>query len=358
MRVLHCVPSMTGGGAERQLAYLAAGLVAAGDEVHVALEHGGANLERLRGSGASVHALEGLGHHDPRLLFRLRGLVRELRPQVVQTWITQMDVLGGLVALASGLPWVVAEQNSALHYPPTWKNRLRRLVGKRASAVVANSATGSRYWEELGGRARRYVVPNGLPLAEIAEARASDGAALGLQPRERLVLFAGRFVEQKNLPGLLRALPAVAALPDVRVVLCGEGPEREALQALASALGLDGRVALAGYQPDVWGLMKRASAFVSVSRHEGQPNTVQEAMACGCPLVVSDIPEHREILDAASALLVPPGSPERIAEALCAVLADRAAAEARARAASERVAGRSIPAMAAAYRAVYRDVCA
>jgi glycosyltransferase involved in cell wall biosynthesis len=356
MRLLHCVPTLGGGGAERQLAYLACHLAANGWEVHIALLRGGHNLGRVESGGVIVHTLSGLGHHDPRLLWRLRKIVRRTRPQVIHTWITQMDVLAGSVALAAGVPWVIAEQNSAPHYPPTWKNRLRLALGRRASAVISNSGHSDQYWAAVNGRARRYVVPNGLPLAEIEAAPGFDDAQLGLAPTDRVVLLAGRFSPEKNVAGLVRALPAVALRPDVRVVLCGEGPERALVEGLVQELGLAGRVILAGYRADIWALMKRAEVFVSLSWREGQPNAVQEAMASGCPLVVSDIPGHREILDETSALLVPPDSPEAIAQALEATLDDPVSARERAVRARAQVAVLSIPALAARYEAVYRDV--
>ena len=102
--------------------------------------------------------------------------------------------------------------------------------------------------------------------------------------------------------------------------------------------------------------MKRAQAFVSLSWREGQPNAVQEAMASGCPLVLSDIPGHREIADEGCALLVPPDSPEAVARALRAVLDDPGAARERAVRARARVQALSIPTLASRYEAVYRDV--
>ena len=82
-------------------------------------------------------------------------------------------------------------------------------------------------------------------------------------------------------------------------ILCGEGPQRSELEVMRHKLGLDADVHFTGHLPaaSVWALMKKASVFVSLSAYEGCPNTVMEAMACGCPLVLSDIPAHREILD-------------------------------------------------------------
>src|SRR5438132_4429261 len=117
---------------------------------------------------------------------------------------------------------------------------------------------------------------------------------------------------------------------------------------------MDDRVQLPGYIPDIWRWMKRASMLVSVGFFEGRPNAVLEAMACGCPLVVSDIPAHREFLDENSALLVKPHEPVAMAEALRDVLAYPQDAARRAQVAQGEVARWSTPVIACQYARVYR----
>jgi glycosyltransferase involved in cell wall biosynthesis len=102
--------------------------------------------------------------------------------------------------------------------------------------------------------------------------------------------------------------------------------------------------------------MKRVDALVSLSKFEGCPNVVLEAMACGCPLVVSNIPAHREILDEQSALFANPHSPIEAAAALKATLSFREAAQSRALAARERAAGRPIEATVRLYEQLYLNL--
>ena len=315
MRLLHLIPTAGGGGAERQLGILAAAQVRRGHEVHVALLEGGANLERYLQAVARVHRRGAWGIHAPAQVLRLARLVRRLRPALVQSWLPRMDVVGGAAARLARVPWVLGERASALAYPPSAQSRLRRALARGADAVVANSAHGAAYWREARGPRTVAVVRNALDL------RAIDAAPAAPRGGERpVVLFAGRLVRQKNVLALAEAARAVAAATPLRLVVCGEGPERQRL--VATLAGAPGLVAeLHGYRADLWSLMKGADVLATPSRFEGTPNVVLEAMACGCPVVASDIPEHREVLDEGCAWLAPTGRDGAYAAALADALA-------------------------------------
>jgi glycosyltransferase involved in cell wall biosynthesis len=312
---------MAGGGAERQLTLLASELVACGVEVHVALLAGGPNEARLLASGAVVHRISSTGNHDPAIAFRLRSLARQLRTDIVQTWLPQMDVFGGVAARLAAVPWILSERVSAAAYEARWKDRvLRRRIGARADGIIANSERGLDYWRPIVGyRTHLEVIPNIVP-SEDLRAAACVPPSLDLAPGVPMVLAAGRLVEQKNLSVLLAALRLVFARTSAVAFICGDGPVRPALELEAAAHGLTPRLRFLGYRNDLWSLMGRAQAFVSPSLFEGQPNTVLEAMACGCPLVLSDIREHREIADDSTATFVPPCDADALASAVIRVL--------------------------------------
>ena len=357
MRVLNCIPTLESGGAERQVCYLARALSSRGVDVHVALLRGGANWDRARDSGASVHVLPHRGHHDPALLLALLRLMGRLRPDVVQTWLPQMDVLAGVAAVLRGVPLVLSERSSAPAYRPTWKNRLRRRLGARAAGIVANSEGGARYWEGIAPAVRITVIRNVVPVEEIRGTAPAGRAALGLDEGAELVLYVGRYSYEKNMPTLLEALGrVVAARPRAVALLHGDGPEKDAVAALAALAGTGGRIRVGDLAPDAWALMRAAQVFVSVSDFEGSPNAVLEAAGSGCPLVLSDIPSHRELFDEGSAWLVPPRSAEAIAAAVEAVLSDPGRARRMAEAAARVVMGATDAAISDQYLRVYSQV--
>jgi glycosyltransferase involved in cell wall biosynthesis len=347
MRVLHLIPSLEGGGAERQIAYLARGLADRGGDVHVGILRGGPNLERLHRAGATVHWIRSGGNYDPFLLPRTVRLIRCVNPDVVQTWLTQMDVVGGAAALIARKPWIVSERSSGAHYPRDARHALRRWIGRHADAVIANSKGGLDFWTQSD--AAKFVVPNALPLEEIAAA-----------PREELdagtakvILFAGRLGEEKNPLTLIDALAEVMRGRDAIALLAGVGPLEGAVRARMEERGITDRVRILGFTDRLWGLMKRADVVVSVSLFEGHPNVVLEAAAAECPLVISDIAAHRAVLAEEAAAFVPPSDAHAIAAAIGKVLDDPAAARARACRARDTVASFSIFSAAENYLRVY-----
>jgi glycosyltransferase involved in cell wall biosynthesis len=110
----------------------------------------------------------------------------------------------------------------------------------------------------------------------------------------------------------------LADLPDLRLVLVGDGPLRQALGRLSQDLGISDRVVFAGKRDHaevaLW--MNAADVFCLPSLREGHPNVVMEALACGTPVVASDVGAVSEILSSETGLLVPPANAQRLAEAL------------------------------------------
>ena len=347
------------GGAERQLCLLAAAQRRHGMDVHVALIHGGPHLQRLVDTGATVHRIGAGSNHDPRIGIRILALILRLQPAVVQTWLPQMDVFGGLAARVAGRPWVLSERSMATAYEDRWKDRvLRAGLGRWADAIVANSPGGREYWvSRAGARTRLAIVPNALALDDIhnAPAVALPG---GAGEKEPFLLFAGRLSPEKNLPCLLEALALVAREHPVRTLLCGDGPARGEVEALLARLGLAGQVTVSGPRTDLWGVMKAATALVSPSLFEGQPNVVLEAAAAGCPLVLSDIRGHRDVADEGSAMFFRPDSPAELAAALLATLRDPAATAQRVAQARVVANGYTVERAVMGYQVIYDQLLA
>jgi len=358
-RVLHLIPTLDLGGAERQLRYLCPALPAEGYEPHVAHLLGGPNLPPLQAAGVATHAL-GTSHRDPRLVLRFARLVRRLQPAVIQTWLSAMDLVGGLVARGLRVPWVASERSLPGAYAGSRVAALRNAWLLHASAIVSNSPQADAWWaERLSPRVLHRMIPNGLPLAELDGVEpATDVALGGIGVARPLVLFVGRIDDGKNVENLLRVLARVVVEAPADAMLCGGGPRLEWLRERIHEEGLGARIHARGYVAEVPALMKRAAAFVSLSRYEGMPNAVMEAAALGCPIVLSDIAAHRAVLDDASARFVPTEDVAAASAALLETLRQPEAARRRAEAARVCAEAWSVSAGARAYAALYRELTA
>jgi len=358
LSVLHCIPSFTGGGAERQLSLVAPALANAGVEVHVAFCGLGPNYARLERSDVQLHFIASNNNHDPALAWKMFQLVRRLKPDIVQTWLLQMDILGGAAALLNRVPLIVSERSSAAAHAPSWKTRLRMQIGRRAACIVANSGGGVDYWRahmpiDKLKIARNCVSPDDHPAAESVTAAA---AQLAGRP---LVLFAGRFSSEKNISGLVEALILVARQrPDAAIMMFGEGPQRESAERRIGSERLSQHIIVNGFSLQLAAWMAHAATCVSVSHFEGHPNVVMEAAAARCPLVLSDIAAHRELFDESTALLVPTDSPRRIAEAVLETLHNPVPARERAVRAQAVIAQFDPQTLAETYKSIYVGVTA
>jgi glycosyltransferase involved in cell wall biosynthesis len=209
---------------------------------------------------------------------------------------------------------------------------------------------------DLFPRAISRVVLNGVDVAALSAGaldRWDARAALALEPGVAVVGCAARFDEVKRLDVLLQAAAAMRT-PGLVIAIVGAGAEDRRLRALASSLGLDGRVKFAGEIPGAARFFRAFDVYAAPSRKEGMPLAVLEAMALGVPVIASDIPAHREVLGDACQGLVE-GTVEAFASALERLLDDSTTmrawgAQNRTRARSEFNAAEMVNAMDAVYR--------
>lgn len=353
--VLHVIPTLEGGGAERQLGMLVNEQVRRGYDVHVAVRRPGVHMSAIQGCGGHIHELGDIRSTNPRLLFAIKRTIAKVKPDILQTWLPQMDIVGGLAALSSRIPWIVSERTSGNYYKEVpVVGRLRLWLGQFASAVVANSDGGEKYWRAAAhGKLTLATVRNALEIDRIRSAIVPDPPGSRQGP---LLLVVGRFSREKALEIVIRALGDCAPRTAFNVLVIGEGSERPTLEREIRLASLAGRVKILAYQPDWWRWLKVADGLISMSRYEGNPNVVLEAMAGHCPVILSDIAAHREIADASSTLFVPVDDVQALSAATVELINDKSAARRRAERAFGRVESMTVTAMADAYEVVYRKV--
>jgi len=260
-----------------------------------------------------------------------------------------------LVQPASSGPYGEVEELARTRGAPI----LRRWILQNPQ-FAAISADIEREWLALGVPPTRLVrMASGVDAGHFRPAPAAPEVESALPPRPR-VAFTGRLHPQKNLDLLLDAWPAVAARTPAHLVLIGEGPERERLNARARDLGVADRVHFAGAVADPADWLRAADVFALPSVAEGMSNSLLEAMATALPCLASAIGGNTDLLEAGPAgLLVPPGDPAAWSAALLRVLGDPDFARTLGQAARRRIEAEfALGVVVDRYEALYRRMLA
>lgn len=217
------------------------------------------------------------------------------------------------------IPVVVTVQGSDIYETERiqWLRWVTRAVLKRVDQVIALSSPLAALTKNLGVHEDRIrILPNGVDVEYFMPPEAE---------RDSIILFVGSLVERKGVRDLVEATPRVLqALPDYRVVIIGEGPQRESLESRSVDLGLKGRIEFLGVKrpSEVRYWMQKSKLLALPSREEGQGVVLLEAMACGTPCVASEVGGIPDVINESVGRLVPPGEPEKLANAVVATLQD------------------------------------
>jgi glycosyltransferase involved in cell wall biosynthesis len=234
--------------------------------------------------------------------------------------------------------------------------RVRRLlVTHHTPELPRNDNLAGRAWQRLAWALRPEVIYTSEADRRRDRRRPSQVIPLGIdldlyrsegrvrRAKGPVVGSVGRLAPQKDHATLLEA---AALLPEVELVLVGDGPERPALERRAEELGLRGRVAFLGRRSDVPVLLPSFDVYVQSSRYEGLCLAVLEAQAAGVPVVATPVGGIRDtVVDGETGLLVPVGDPAAVAAAIRRLLDDRPLASELAAAAQESVSAFSLDLM-------------
>lgn len=312
LRLLLCIPYYPPviGGAEIHVARLAAALARRGHRVHVLTTHAPPMPHRRRWHDPEGIAVTAVASALPRSL-RPRAYVAEValrlalaRPRydAVELFLPGLHVVAGLAAARWRGTASAVMFGSTLDVPLLSSLRLGRwqLAGIRrwADAVVVLNDEMRRDFMACGVDASRITwLPCSVDTRTFApptpHQRTAAREELQLSAADFVVAFVGRLVAAKNLPALLAGFGRFAQrAPQARLVIVGDGGEREALEQLAGTLAPAASVRFLGERvgDDVAQVLRAADVFAMVSRSEGIPCALIEAMAVGLPALVHDIP--------------------------------------------------------------------
>lgn len=354
VKVLALIDSLITGGAEQSLVDMAPYLVAAGVDLEVATLHDRPGLQdELAAAGVPLTCLAG-GGGRAGWVARATRLVRRHRPDLVHTTLFEADVVGRVASTLTGTPVVTSLVNVAYGPEQRATPGITATSLRAAQALDLVTATRAVRFQALSTlvadvmarrlripRSRIDVIPRGrnpmLLGTRTVERRIGARRALEVPDGAKLVVALARQEHQKGLDVLIDALPILLSRhPNVHVLLGGRpGNQTPLLHGKVENLGLASTARFIGIRRDVGDVLAAADVFVLPSRWEGLGSVLLEAMALEAPIVASDLPPVREVVDD-HARLVAAGSPDRLAATLAATLNDPLSAAEQARHARKR----------------------
>jgi len=311
MKVLLVITSLGVGGAERLVTSLADRYAAIGHEVMLVRFHGEAELR----PGDPRVRLENLDmRRSPKgvlvAMRRFRRLILEFRPDVVNSHLVHANILTRLLRLVTPIPCLVSSAHNT-NEEGRFRMLAYRLTDRLAdiSTNVSEEAVQAFQNQRALMPGRMLAIHNGIDTEEFVfdkTARDRILTELSISDSTPLLVAVGRLWEQKDYPGLLKAMSGLACRSvDFRLAIVGDGPLRTELEALAQSLGIAGQVDFLGIRHDIPALMSACDVFVLSSAWEGFGLVVAEAMACERVVVATDSGGVREVVGEAGYLVKP-----------------------------------------------------
>ena len=315
------IPTLTAGGAERVASILANSWCAAGRVVVITYfdEPHFYDLDpRVEVHCLGMRPNRGPVQRNADILgaaMALRRLARKIQPDFVLSFMNKYNAFCLASFAGTGIPVIVSERDSPFEPLPKLRVMARDTLYPYAAGLICQTADGHAFMTERLSIRRAVVIPN--PVARF------------LDPQDRVpeqvILTVGRFIAKKAQTHLVTAFAAMK-VPGWKLVLCGDGPQRKALESQVSALGIADRVEFAGTVSDLSPYFRRTGIFAFSSLFEGYPNALAEAMVSGLPCVSYDCPTGPAelIIDGENGLLVPLADIEALTAALDRLAGDAA----------------------------------
>jgi glycosyltransferase involved in cell wall biosynthesis len=339
IRVAFLTPSLSPGGAERQMLILAATLPPARFDVRfILMSERGAWATEADRLGVPVHVLGLTGAAASlrpkgalaaaRALRRYLALTRDV--DIVDAWLVPAFTFAGFARLFAHVPVLLAGRRSLLGQyagKPWYRRASARWATGRADSVVVNSMAGYREATEVEhiSPERVILIPNAvLPHHVDGLDRDRRRATWGFGQDDVVVGCVANYKPGKGLEMLIEVAARLReAVPGLRYVLVGDGPSRHELEAAVVRAGLDTVVVMAGRADDARDIYPAFDIAVQASVSEGLPNAILEAAAAGRPIVATAVGGTVDIIEAGSSgILVPADDADALADSLSRLATD------------------------------------
>ena len=333
IKVLHIITGLSTGGAEMMLYKLVSKMDRSCFDVYVAsltdIGPVGEKIKKLNIPVVAVGMKRGWkGFFGFSGFFKLLKIVKNYKPDVIQTWMYHSDLIGGLVGKILKVPviWNIRHSNLDPKYnkkTTIWAAKICAKFSKiLPKKIICCSHASKDVHSKLGyDENKMVVIPNGFDLDVFLpdkQGREKVRKELGLDDKTIVIGFAARFDPQKDHKNFFEAARIVHKIyPNVHFLLCGNriNWDNKKLREWIEKSGVEKVTHLLGRRDDMKNVYNSIDIFCSSSYGEGFPNVIGEAMACEIPCVVTNVGDSA-IIVGDTGFVVPPKNPEALAEAI------------------------------------------
>jgi glycosyltransferase involved in cell wall biosynthesis len=325
IKILECIRQGQIGGGESHLLSLVENLDRSQFEPVVLSFTEGPMVDRLRGMGIRTHVLHTEKPFDVTKWVEVKALIRSEGVDLVHAHGTRASSNTLWAARHLNIPLIYTIHGWSFHndqHPLVRKLRIwgERWITTRSSVNIAVSASNRASGLEQIPGLEAVVINNGIDQQKFSPGRSFKNirAELGIPADVVLVLFLARFTAHKQPLTLIRAFrEALRAMPGMRLLMVGDGDQREEGLQLVSELGLEAAVSFQAFRQDVPDILAAADIFVLPSLWEGLPIGLLEAMAMGKAVIATEVDGTKEVVrPGENGLLVEPGNVSALAAAL------------------------------------------
>ncbi len=320
------------GGTELQIREIIKTLAAAGAQPQLCITFGEAWEPAASYLGCPVHFArfdQKAGISSIAKAFRLLKWMRSQRFVAIQTFFSESNLYGPVLARLAGIPIVISSRRNLNYWmSPTW-GFMQGLANLFVTRIIANAQAvvdSARKTESFVG-SKAVVLHNGIDLEKFkrdGSRRVEIRSQLGIADEIMLVGMVSNLRPVKGLHDFIKASRVVAAqYPEARFVIIGEGPLQQELESLIAKCGLTEIFRLLGRQADIPGFLSAFDIAVQSSESEGFSNSVLEYLAAGLPVIATNVGGNSEAIGDAG-ILVAPRDPAALASAISSLIADSA----------------------------------
>jgi glycosyltransferase involved in cell wall biosynthesis len=294
LKILHCIHSLHGGGAERQLTVLSNHLD--GTDLEFAVFCVDDSINDIDNPYCQVLTPQDSKSYPWGMIKEVKLAIDAFQPDLVHCWLPPSVSAPALIAAKlKGVPAVASYRNKKIFESwIRWPEFFSTLFCAKSIASNNPAVQSSYLFRTLFKFKKGVEIPNAVAVDEAFLHQREK--VKGTNPTFRM-LFVGRLTHQKNWQVMLQALALISADKEWELLICGKGEDEQAFNEMAAQLGLCERIKMLGYRTDVYHIMTEADLLILPSWYEGMPNVVLEAMCIGLPSVVSTIPAHTALFD-------------------------------------------------------------